>query len=230
VPNLKERFYVFDHSALGYMVLGNKELAPETAESISSSLTFTRSLANNTVDLRSDISVHYSNNDDLIDSIIDVEKSAESGLSIYQYQNISKAKIHGVDVSTELTFQHFKTQLNYCYLSSEDENNQRLLARPRHQIKFNLNYDIESYDIELITYAVYQANEKVPDSFQGIENNEFFTINAVLKQVLTDKLSWRIGVDNILDEHKSASADTQNLFDARPVSSRTVSAGISYQF
>ena len=230
VPNLKERFYVFDHSALGYMVLGNKELAPETAESISSSLTFTRSLANNTVDLRSDISVHYSNNDDLIDSIIDVEKSAESGLSIYQYQNISKAKIHGVDVSTELTFQHFKTQLNYSYLSSEDENNQRLLARPRHQIKFNLNYDIESYDIELITYAVYQAGEKVSDSFQGIENNEYLTINAVLNQVLTNKLSWRISVDNILDEHKSGSADSQNLFDARPVSSRTVSAGISYQF
>lgn len=230
VPNLKERFYVFDHSALGYMVLGNKELAPETAESISSSLTFTSSLANNAVDLRSDISVHYSNTDDLIDSIIDVEKSAESGLSIYQYQNISKAKIHGVDISTELTFQHFKTQLNYSYLSSEDENNERLLSRPRHQIKFNMNYDIESYGIELITYAVYQAGEKVSDSFQGIENNEYLTINAVLNQVLTDKLSWRISVDNILDEHKSGSADSQNLFDARPVSSRTVSAGISYQF
>jgi outer membrane receptor for ferrienterochelin and colicins len=230
VPNLKERFYVFDHSALGYMVLGNKALKPETAESISSSLTFNTSLADNFVDLRSDISVHYSKTEDLIDSVIDPEQSAETGLSIYQYQNISEAKIHGVDISTELTFSQWKTQLNYSYLTSEDDNNERLLSRPRHQIKANINYDIDAYDIELIAYAVYQAGEAVPDSYQGIEKNEYTTVNAVLNQTLTEKLSWRISIDNIFDEHKSKSANSQNLFDARPVSSRTISAGISYQF
>jgi outer membrane receptor for ferrienterochelin and colicins len=230
VPNLKERFYVFDHSALGYMVLGNKNLEPETAESISSSLTFNTSLADNFVDLRSDISMHYSKTTDLIDSVIDTEKSTETGLSIYQYKNISEAKIHGVDISTELTFSQWKTQLNYSYLASKDENNDRLLSRPRHQIKFNISYDIEAYDIELITYAVYQAGEAVPDSYLGIENNEYTTINTVLSQVLTDKLSWRISVDDIFDQHKNPSANRQNLFDVRPVSSRTISAGISYQF
>jgi len=230
VPNLKERFYVFDHSALGYMVLGNKDLAPETAESISSSLTFNTTLAENFVDLRSDISVHYSQTKDLIDSVIDVEQSEETGLSIYRYQNISEAKIHGFDISTELTFSQWKTQLNYSYLTSEDENNERLLARPRHQVKLNITYDIDAYDMELIAYAVYQAGEAVPDSYQGIEKNEYTTINVVLNQALTEKLSWRISIDNILDEHKSPSANSQNLFDVRPVSSRTVSAGISYQF
>lgn len=230
VPNLKERFYIFDHSALGYMVLGNQDLEPETAESISSSLTFNTSLADNFVDLRSDLSVHYSQTEDLIDSVIDVEQSAETGLSIYRYQNISEAKIYGFDISTELTFSQWKTQLNYSYLTSEDENNERLLSRPRHQVKFNISYDIYAYDIELIAYAVYQAGEAVPDSYQGIEKNEYITVNAVLNQTLTEKLSWRISVDNIFDEHKSTTANSQNLFDVRPVSSRTVSAGISYQF
>lgn len=230
VPNLKERFYVFDHSALGYMVLGNKDLAPETAESVSSSLTFNTSIADNFVDLRSDISAHYSQTEDLIDSVIDLEQSAETGLSIYQYQNISQAKIHGLDISTVLTFSQWKTQLNYSYLTSKNENEERLLSRPRHQVKFNISYDIDAYDIELIAYAVYQAGEAVPDSYSGVEKNEYTTVNAVLNQTLTENLSWRISVDNILDEHKSPSANSQNLFDARPVISRTISAGISYQF
>ena len=152
------------------------------------------------------------------------------GLSIYQYQNISEAKIYGFDISTELTFKHWKTQLNYSYLTSEDENNDRLLSRPRHQVKFNITYDIDIYDIQLIAYAVYQAGEAVPDNYQGIENNAYTTVNAVLNQVLTENLSWRMSVDNIFDEHKSPSANSENLFDARPVSSRTISAGISYQF
>ena len=230
VPNLKERFYVFDHSALGYMVLGNKDLEPETADSFNSSLTFNTTLADNKVDLRSDISVHYSKNDNLIDSIIDTEQSQETGLSIYQYQNISEAKIHGFDISTQLTFSQWKTQLNYSYLTSEDENNQRLLSRPRHQIKFNINYDIDAYDIEIIAYAVYQAGEAVPDSYQGVENNEYTTFNTIFNQAITDKLTWRISVDNIFDKHKKPTASSQNLFDARPVSSRTISAGISYKF
>lgn len=230
VPNLKERFYVFDHSALGYMVLGNKDLEPETANSISSSLTFNASIVDNTVDLRSDISVHYSKTDNLIDSVIDAELSEESGLSIYQYQNISEAKIHGIDISNQLTFNQWKMQLNYSYLTSEDENKQRLLSRPRHQIKFNINYDIDAYDMQFIAYAVYQAGEAVPDSYQAVENNEFTTVNALFNQALTAQLSWRISVDNIFDEHKNPSTNNQNLFDARPVSSRTISAGISYQF
>ena len=230
VPNLKERFYVFDHSALGYMVLGNKNLEPETAESINTSLTFNTTLADNTIDFKTDISAHYTKADDLIDSVIDPEQSEEANLSIYQYQNIRKATIHGFNISTDFAMNQWKMQLNYSYLASEDENNQRLLGRPRHQVKFNINYDIDAYDMEVIAYAVYQAGEAVPNSYQGLENNEFTTLNLVLNQAITRQLSWRLSLDNIFDEHKSPSANSKNLFDARPVSSRTISAGISYQF
>lgn len=230
VPNLKERFYVFDHSALGYMVLGNENLEPETADSFNASLSINTSLAENSIDFSSDISLHYSKTEDLIDSVIDPKQSEETGLSIYQYQNIRQAKIHGFDVSTEFTFSQWQMQLNYSYLTSKDQDQKRLLSRPRHQVKFNINYDFDAYDIELIAYAVYQAGEAVPDSYQGVENNEYTTFNAVMKQAISPNLSWRLSVDNIFDEHKSPSANSQNLFDARPVSSRTISAGISYQF
>src|SRR5690606_35480624 len=33
VPNLKERYFRFDHSAIGYMVVGNPDLRPESSTS-----------------------------------------------------------------------------------------------------------------------------------------------------------------------------------------------------
>ena len=34
VPNLKERHYLFDHSSLGYIVIGNPNLKPESSSSL----------------------------------------------------------------------------------------------------------------------------------------------------------------------------------------------------
>lgn len=33
VPNLRERFFFFDHSALGYRIIGNPDLQPEESDS-----------------------------------------------------------------------------------------------------------------------------------------------------------------------------------------------------
>lgn len=233
VPNLKERFYIFDHSALGYQVLGNEDLQPETAESINSSITFNTSVFEDTADLQSDISVHYSKTEQLIDSVINDEQST-SDLKVYQYTNISEATIHGFDISSELKLTDWQFQFNYSYLTSEDDNNERLFSRPRHQVKFNINYDIDAYDIELIAYAVYQAGEAVTKQANGtkkdVENNEFATFNILMNQSITNNLSWRFSIDNLLNEHQNTSINSETTFDARPISSRTISAGISYQF
>ncbi|GLX78578.1 TonB-dependent receptor [Thalassotalea insulae] len=230
VPNLKERFYLFDHSALGYMVLGNAHLEPETANSINSSLTFDTSIADGRADVNVDFSLHYSKTKDLIDTVVDTDMSEQQQLAIYHYQNINKADIYGVNVSTELNLSDWQLQLNYSYLDSKDSNNQRLFSRPRHQLKLNIKYEVSAYDLELIAYALYQADEAVPTSYRSIANNEYTTVTALITQAITDQLSWRISMANIFDQHQASNANRQNLFDARPVSSRTISAGVSYQF
>jgi len=63
-----------------------------------------------------------------------------------------------------------------------------------------------------------------------VSNNEYAIFNVVFTQQLTNELSWRFSADNLLNEHKEPSATRQNLFDARPINSRVISAGISYQF
>jgi len=229
VPNLKERFYIFDHSALGYMVLGNDALVPETANSFNASARFNTALANNSVDFSSHISVHYSKSKNLIESVIDPVQSTAQGLSIYEYQNISESTRSGFDVSGEIKFNQWQMQLNYSYLDSEKKDGTRLLSQPRHQVKLNLIYDL-GYDSQLIAYGVYQADEAISADYNAVSNNEYAIFNVVFTQQLTNELSWRFSADNLLNEHKEPSATRQNLFDARPINSRVISAGISYQF
>jgi len=230
VPNLKERFYVFDHSNLGYMVLGSSSLTPETAVSLTSSFSYNTSIFKGNADVALQLSAHYSDTDNLIDTVLDSEKSAESGLSVFTYENIANAKISGLDISIDVLLNQWRYQLNYSYLDSENESGSRLTARPRHQIKSNIYYNFEQQDINLIAYLVYQADEAIPSGYSKTYSNHSLLLNIAVNQQLTSSFSWRFGIDNILDEHKNNEAVANGEFDVRPISSRKITAGISYQF
>jgi len=230
VPNLKERFYTFDHSNLGYMVLGNESLSPETAISLNSSVTYNTSVWQNQADLVLHVNGHYSDTDNLIETVIDAQQSANTGLSIYSYENITNAKISGFDASIDVSLTQWRYQFNYSYLDSENNAGQRLTARPRHQIKSNLQYYFEQPEIDIIAYLVYQADEAIPDDYLSKDVNDSLLVNIVLNQRISDSLSWRLGIDNIFDEHKDNNAAAKRAFDVRPISSRRIYAGMSYQF
>jgi len=230
VPNLKERFYVFDHSNLGYMVLGSSSLTPETAVSLTSSFSYNTSIFKGNADVALQLSAHYSDTDNLIDTVLDSEKSAESGLSVFTYENIANAKISGLDISIDVLLNQWRYQLNYSYLDSENESGSRLTARPRHQIKSNIYCNFEQQDINLIAYLVYQADEAIPSGYSKTYSNHSLLLNIAVNQQLTSSFSWRFGIDNILDEHKNNEAVANGEFDVRPISSRKITAGISYQF
>ncbi|NTS77095.1 TonB-dependent receptor [Catenovulum sp. SM1970] len=235
VPNLKERFYVFDHSNLGYKVYGNEDLKPEESLSFNSTLSyetlvFEQSSWLSSAELSAEINLHYTQTENFIETVIDAEKSAEEGLEISTYENISEATLQGVDVSTELRFDNWYGQLNYSYLDARDENGQRLEERPYHQVKANLGYSNLNQDIDALLYLVYQANESYSNSFTQSIDNEWVTVNFSFTHGITDNLSWRFGIENIFDEHSSPVADQEQLFDAREVSSRRFSLGASYKF
>ena len=230
VPNLKERFYTFDHSNLGYMVLGNENLSPETAISFNSSITYNTSIWQDSADLVIHLNGHYSDTDSLIETVIDAQESASTGLSIYTYENIANAKISGFDASFDVSLNQWRYQFNYSYLDSENDAGKRLTARPRHQIKSNLQYNFEQQQIDIIAYLVYQADEAIPDDYLSEDVNDYLLVNMAINQQITHSLSWRLGVDNIFDQHKDSNATAKRAFDVRPISSRKIYAGISYQF
>ncbi len=232
VPNLKERFYRFDHRNLGYMVLGNEALQPEVSNAVNATFTMRQSIWDKAADLEVEVHTHFSKIDDLIESQYDADSTAavDYAYEISRYQNIESADISGLDVSTQISLTDWRYQLNYSYLEAVDETGTRLSNRPRHQIKSNLAYSLSQYDIELLLYWLYQADEAVSVDFTEVANNHWSSWNFNFTQQLTSQLGWRMGVENLFDTHLDESRVSAGAFDARPTSSRRIYVGANYQF
>lgn len=225
VPDLKERFFFFDHSNLGYMILGNEALTPEQSLGLTSSVNFKHSFSN--WDLELDVSGHYSDIEDLI--VTDLV-SQENGINISEYVNVAEATIYGFDLGAATTFQNWRFQINYAYTEALDGSDARLPERPRHQVKTDLNYELTALDIDLSLYAVYQSDYATSSSFLGNAVDSFTTVNLRLKQAINKSLSWNMAINNLTDEHLSLSAQAQGLYDPRPRSTAEIKLGLEYQF
>lgn len=230
VPDLKERFYVFDHSNLGYKVLGDENLTPEKSDTYNLSLDYRTEVLDNLGSYSLSIATHYSETEDLISTVVDPTHPEAKDLIISRYTNIESAKIQGFDISNELTFDNWLMQLSYSYVDSEDQDGLRLEDRPRHQIKANLGYDFEQWKVNTLLYLVYQSDEVTPSSYKEQEVNGYTIVNLKLNQELTSNLSWHLALDNIFNEHQSSKAVSQGKFDPRPVSSRELRLGATYKF
>ena len=230
VPDLKERFYVFDHSNLGYKVLGDENLIPEKSDTYNLSLDYRTSVFANSGNYSLSVATHYSETEDLIATVEDPTHPEAKDLIISKYTNIESAKIQGFDISNELTFNNWLMQLNYSYVDSEDQDRLRLEGRPRHQVKANLGYDFDQWDLNTLLYLVYQSDEVTPSSYQEQEVSDYTIVNLKLNQELTSNLSWHLALDNMFNEHQSSKAVNQGKFDPRPVSSRELRLGVTYKF
>ncbi|QHJ13817.1 Colicin I receptor [Paraglaciecola mesophila] len=238
VPTLKERFYVFDHSNLGYMVLGNEDLDPETALSGNIELSYHGSSArlfgaNNTssayprLSLRANI--HYAKAKDFINTVTDVEASAQTGLLISRYENVDRTYMKGGDLSLKLSWQKVDYQLSYSYLHATDGDDNDLADRPTHQIKSNVNLQLP-YDINALAYVVYEAGEHPSSTQTGVAKDTWLSVNLSVNQRINQQWQWNAGIDNLFDEHQDSDAIAQGLLDVRPLSSQRVFVGVSYQF
>ena len=230
VPDLKERYYEFDHSNLGYMVLGDNSLKPERAETFNLSLNYRSPLFNDEASYNLELSGHFAQTQDMITTVNDAELSADKGLSISRYANVESADIYGFDLSTELAFDAFAIQFNYSYLDSQDETGRRLENRPRHQLKANFNLDIASIDANAILYLVHQADEVLPSDYLIAKVDRYSLVNFRFNQRLNQELNWHLSLNNLFDEHQSPDANRLRQFDPRPVSSREVRLGLQYRF
>jgi outer membrane receptor for ferrienterochelin and colicins len=229
VPTLKERFYEFDHSALGYKVYGNENLQPEESVSLNSTLNYQQIFTD--FDLSGEVNLHYTEAENLIELFSDSELSEAEDLDISVYGNVAEATISGADISAKIEFSIWHSQLSYSYLDAQDQDGRRLESRPYHQLKTNIGYSNEDLELDAVLYFVYQNNEAVPaDEYEnGTINNEWTTVDFKLSQKIFKNFTWRVGIENIFDVHKDSNANKEHKFDARPISSRYFYLGITYQ-
>lgn len=231
VPTLKERFYIFDHSNLGYMVLGNPDLQPETAVTGNTSISYLLPLADDAGIFESEFNIHYSDAKNLIDTVPDEEASAITQLDVSRYSNFAKTEIYGADLSSKYQYNNWNMQLAYSYLYAEDKiTGERLPNRPRHQIKANFGHHYPAYDLDSLLYFVYEADEYSGTPGKPAASDSYLSVNFNITQNLTSNFSWRVGVDNIFDEHQDPKAVSAGEFDQRAITSRRVFAGFTYNF
>jgi outer membrane receptor for ferrienterochelin and colicins len=227
VPNLKERYYIFDHSNLGYMIIGDDSLTPETAKNLNIGLQI-RPESFSAWQITGDISAHYTQAKDFITTSLDASLSQDAGLEIYVYENIDQATISGVDMSVDIKNDSQAWQLNYSYTDAQDGDHQRLSERPRHLVKASYTQQFPSFQADLQIYAVATFDEAPDTSYDGVYEDSTQTFNAQFRMQFGTQLNAQLGIENIFDEHQNSQAIAQGLYDARGLSSRRIVLGINY--
>lgn len=216
VPNLKERFFVFDHTALGYKVLGNTDLKPEQSTNVQLGLEVVSAKQ------RFDINLFYND----IDQLIETDSAPvqnESGILIFKYINVAKATTYGLDLAWSRALDdRWSASSGYTFLSAKDrQTKNRLPDRPEHQLKAELRFDYQPWKLDIALVGIYQSEEYI-DLANTIKSPGWTTWDLKITQKTTQHLSVFFGIDNITNEHRLKFDGTDN----RPDEGQFVYAGI----
>jgi outer membrane receptor for ferrienterochelin and colicins len=214
-PAAKEIGFSFDHGALGYRVLGNPNLAPETSWGTSADVN--AKLPGGLL-LRGGIFANW------IDGLIDIDirpTSTQGGIDDYTYRNIGRARTFGAQVDGACTIAgRLRAEAGYAYLWTRDDENLRPLeGRPPHTVYTAIRAELP-LKLELI--ARYRM---VTDAFldEGLRTPGFQTLDARLSRPIWRGVRGYAGVLNAFGVQK----DPTRLGDQRPAQGRTLYVGLT---
>ncbi|MBK9263639.1 MAG: TonB-dependent receptor [Polyangiaceae bacterium] len=217
-PAAKEIGFAFDHGALGYRVLGNPDLGPETSWGTSGdvSLRMTKNLL-----VRGGVFSNW------IDNMIDIDirpTTSQGGIDDYTYRNIGRARTFGVQIDAACTLsKRLRAEAGYAYLWTRDDENERPLeGRPPHTVYTAIRGDLP-WRLELV-----MRYRMVTDAFldEGLRTPGFQTLDARLARPLWSGAQAYAGVLNALGVQK----DPDRLGDQRPVQGRTIYVGLTAEY
>lgn len=220
VPNLKERYYVFDHSNLGYKVMGNPNLQPETSTSYQ--VGYQGQIRD---DLNLSINGFYNDVEDLIQT--DNENAIiENGLSIFQYTNVDSAYTYGGDIGIDWQVNdHAALQATYAYLKTKNKTaDSELTYRPNHKVMLALDYQL-SDKLQLIPRLNYESKQLIDTAAQSYSPS-WWTLDSQLNYDVNNNLSVYGAVNNIFDVQR----DVRDLSDYRPIDNREWLIGARYNW
>ena len=220
VPNLKERFFVFDHSNLGYMVLGNPELKPE--ESSSWQFGIGMQWQEN---LTIDINFFYNDLSDLIQA--DFEEFDSSGVQLFRYHNLDKAQTKGAEMTGRW---RYRSNLNfswgYTFLEAKDKATEGdLTRRPQHQMSLGMDWLDIIPGLKLSVRARGQSHELV-DSNNDRRSPGWVLVDLKLNKKVNDNVQLFSGLDNVLNRQR----DFETAFDFAPVAGRFFYVGFRVRY
>ncbi|AGA32303.1 TonB-dependent receptor [Thioalkalivibrio nitratireducens DSM 14787] len=199
VPNLKERYFEFDQSSLGYRVAGNPDLQPESSVSVQIGAEW---LPLNSRAPRWDVNLFHNDIRDLITTEFNTDLTEQEGLQVFDYRNLARARTWGVE--TGLAWQisrDLRWDLGYTWLQAEDQDTGRTLPlRPAHQVKTELIH--QRGRLQLSAGAEYQSSEFI-DSANTDKSPAWTRVN-LRGAWRHGPVTWLAGVDNVFDQVPAA--------------------------
>lgn len=220
VPNLKERFYRFDHSQLGYVVLGNPDL--EAEESISYQLGVGTHL-----DKRLWVEANAFYND--IDHLIETGYEGTDGsVTVYRYANVNEARTWGLETSAGWEIaEGWSLRAGYTWMQTEDRSTGLdLNGRPEHQASLALDGQTGIPNLSWLVRVRGQSSEYI-DASSDLKSPDYTTTDLKLNYRPADWLNLYGGVDNLTDVQRDFDNASE---DFRPVGGRYIYLGLSMMF
>ena len=224
VPNLKNRYYIFDHSINGYKVLGDPDLEPEYSRSyqVSASLT----------DLSRwhlEASVFYNRIYDLIEAASTGEYEDGGRVAIYRYTNLANARTRGYEFSVQGQFSKtFRQRLSYAWLDARDlDAGAPLINRAEHVAKLMLTWQ-PHHRWDLTLTGEYQGGLTSyvnADTGESIQSPDTVRWDLKTGYQANDQLLLMAGINNLSD----AVRDPLNPYDRRPTQGRFPYIGLDFR-
>lgn len=223
VPNLKNRYFIFDHSVNGYKVLGNPDLEPERSRSFQTSL----SLTDNEL-YHLELSAYHNQITDLIEAQDTGETEDNGRVTLFEYTNFARAMTRGYEIATQFQFsEKLQQRLSYSYLDARDlDLNLPLINRAKNHIKglwlLALSEDstltiIGEYQSGFFTTVSETAKNRTP-GFQRWDIKGDVTLNSIF--------TLYGGIENLFDIVR----DPRDPNDRRPLYGRLPYIGITAEF
>jgi len=194
-----------DYYGMGgrYHIIGNTELEPETSNS------FDLAMEGSGRGWFGRVGYFSSAVDNLIDT---VSRSSKQGVLTYQYDNVDKASLDGVEL--ELAWQalaDLRLGLNYTYLQAEDDTTgERLAGKPRNLAVLKADYRYSPWDLAASLRLRYLGDYGYTTSTSQFRNDSEFITSIKLTKGLNKHLDLFVGVDDLFDNHAAYYGVTAN--------------------
>ena len=215
VPNLKERHYLFDHSALGYVVLGNPNLKPESSNSfqLGGTATWNERLTLNA-------NLFHNRVRDLIQTDTD-NFTVINGIAAYTYRNVARARTQGLETGIKWQASSaLALNAGYTFTDAEDlDTGAELTRRPRSIARIGADWRLLPAT-ELSLRARYQSSE-LAASTSPARSPAWATLDFVINQKLGRDVTAFLGVKNLFNRQR----DFSNASDFAPVAGRFLYVG-----
>jgi outer membrane receptor for ferrienterochelin and colicins len=219
-PSAKELGFVFDHSALGYIVLGNRDLLPEKSWGVNGDVTVT---------LLSAVNVRAGGYYNWVDDLIDVDTAngvTSHGVLQYGYRNFGYARTAGGQLAVVFTpapWLRAESSYDYTWTRTPGEHGEEPLpGRPPHSMTNSVKVKLP------LALELYVRHRVVTRSFIDETTNApgYHLLDARLARALWDKAECYVGSQNLLDVH----ADAGRVGDTRPPLGRILYVGFRSAF